>query len=41
MLLVATVEAVGTGCKRWNGGCVTVPPPVTTPPDDVVDDVDS
>ena len=41
MLLVAAVEAVvadGTGCKRWNGGCVV---PAVTTPDDVVDDVDS
>ena len=36
---MAAVEAVGTGCKRWNGGCVTGPPATT--PDDVVDDVDS
>ena len=24
--VVGVQTAVGTGCKRWNGGCVTVVP---------------
>lgn len=31
MLAAVIVQAaVGTGCKRWNGGCVTVVPVMDT-----------